>query len=247
MGYFLNLPGRSHGDEPEIGQNSQLLQPLFEFSGACTGCGETPYIKLLTQLFGDRIMVANATGCSSIYGGNLPTTPWSFNKEGRGPAWSNSLFEDNAEFGLGMRLTLDKQAEFARELLPQFGGILGDELVDALLNADQSSEAGIKAQRERVAELKQRLQGSGDPKARNLVSVADNLVRKASGSWAAMAGPMISVTVAWTDPGFRPQRQPALVLDTEVYSHRRPGRQIHPWQPSLVCGKWQGPPKKTWA
>ena len=119
--YFLTLP---EVDRTKISikavKNSQLLQPLFEFSGACAGCGETPYLKLLTQLFGDRIMVANATGCSSIYGGNLPTTPWAKNQEGRGPSWSNSLFEDNAEFGLGMRLTLDKQQEFARELLPKF-------------------------------------------------------------------------------------------------------------------------------
>src|SRR5205814_7697817 len=124
-------------------QDAQLLQPLFEFSGACAGCGETPYLKLISQLFGDRAIIANATGCSSIYGGNLPTTPWTFNKEGRGPAWSNSLFEDNAEFGLGMRLSFDKQAEYARELLQQLRSPLGDELVQHILNADQSSEAGI--------------------------------------------------------------------------------------------------------
>ena len=121
-------------------KNLKLLQPLFEFSGACAGCGETPYVKLLTQLFGDRILVANATGCSSIYGGNLPTTPWAQNKDGRGPAWSNSLFEDNAEFGLGIRLTLDKQGEYVRELLPQLADKLGENLVTELLNADQSND-----------------------------------------------------------------------------------------------------------
>jgi pyruvate-ferredoxin/flavodoxin oxidoreductase len=151
-------------------KNSQLLEPLFEFSGACSGCGETPYVKLLTQLFGDRIMVANATGCSSIYGGNLPTTPWSANKAGRGPAWSNSLFEDNAEFGLGMRLSLDKHVEYARELLLQLASLVGESLVTELLNADQTNEAGLHDQRERVALLKQRLAGVDDPRAREFAS-----------------------------------------------------------------------------
>src|SRR6266487_2136738 len=161
-------------------KNSQLLMPFFEFSGACSGCGETPYIKLATQLFGDRMIVANATGCSSIYGGNLPTTPWTMNNQGRGPAWSNSLFEDNAEFGLGMRLTLDKQQEFASELLTQCTDIVGEELVQELLNADQSSEAGIKGQRERVAVLKERLREADgmESRVRNLLSVADALVHK---------------------------------------------------------------------
>src|SRR4030067_2082965 len=118
-------------------KDSQFLQPLFEFSGACSGCGETPYVKLVSQLFGDRTVIANATGCSSIYGGNLPTTPWTVNQGGRGPAWSNSLFEDNAEFGMGMRLTLDKQQEFARELIGRLRSAIGDEMANALLNADQ--------------------------------------------------------------------------------------------------------------
>ena len=131
----------------------QLLEPLFEFSGACAGCGETPYLKLLSQLYGDRAVIANATGCSSIYGGSQPTTPWTVNREGRGPAWANSLFEDNAEFGLGIRLAIDKQAEYARELVTRLGVVLG-ELGPALLHADQSTEAGIAAQRERVARLK---------------------------------------------------------------------------------------------
>src|SRR6185369_6189339 len=138
-------------------RQQQVLRPLFDFSGACAGCGETPYLKLVTQLFGDRMLIANATGCSSIYGGNLPTTPWTSNGAGRGPAWSNSLFEDNAEFGLGMRLTLDQQAEYARELLASFADLLGHDLVEALLTADQSTEADIALQRERVAQLKQRL------------------------------------------------------------------------------------------
>ena len=139
----------------------QLLEPLFEFSGACAGCGETPYLKLLSQLFGDRALIANATGCSSIYGGNLPTTPWTTNRDGRGPAWSNSLFEDNAEFGLGMRLALDKQAEYAAELVRRLSVRVGDELTRGLLEADQSTEAGIDEQRERVRRLRERLQGRG--------------------------------------------------------------------------------------
>ena len=143
-------------------KGAMVMQPLFEFSGACVGCGETPYIKLASQLFGDRMVVANATGCSSIYGGNLPTTPWTKNAEGRGPAWSNSLFEDNAEFGLGMRVALDKQNEYARELVASLRDQLGGELVDAILNADQSDEAGIYEQRERVAALKQQLQSLTD-------------------------------------------------------------------------------------
>src|SRR4030067_3135702 len=126
-----------------------MLQPLFEFSSACVGCGETPYIKLATQLFGDRAVIANATGCSSIYGGTLPPTPWTKNADGRGPAWSNSLFEDNAEFGLGFRLTLDKRLEYAGELLPKFAGTLGQELVDSILHTDQSNEEGIFGQRGR--------------------------------------------------------------------------------------------------
>ena len=135
------------------------MQPLFEFSGACAGCGETPYLKLLTQLFGDRIVAANATGCSSIYSGNLPTTPYAKNKDGRGPTWNNSLFEDNAEFGLGFRASIDKQKEFACELLRKLAPKLGDDLVTGLINAAQTDEAGIYDQRERVAALKQKLAG----------------------------------------------------------------------------------------
>jgi len=202
-------------------KNSQLLMPLFEFSGACSGCGETPYIKLATQLFGDRMIVANATGCSSIYGGNLPTTPWTMNNQGRGPAWSNSLFEDNAEFGLGMRLTLDKQQEFASELLAQCTDIVGEELASEILNADQSSETGIRAQRERVAKLKERLQEaeSMESRVQNLLSVADALVNKSvwiigGDGWAYDIGfgGLDHVLASGRNVNI-------LVLDTEVYSN----------------------------
>jgi pyruvate-ferredoxin/flavodoxin oxidoreductase len=218
--FFLELPylDRSTINVKAV-KNSQLLEPLFEFSGACAGCGETPYIKLLTQLYGDRLMIGNATGCTSIYGGNLPTTPYAQNKDGRGPAWSNSLFEDNAEFGLGMRLTLDKEQEFARELLPQLTSVVGGDLVDALLKADQTSEIGIKEQRERVAILKQRLASVDDPRARNLSSIADSLVRKSvwilgGDGWAYDIG------YGGLDHVLASGRNVnVLVLDTEVYSN----------------------------
>ena len=177
--FFLNLPDPDRTKfVPNTVKNAALLRPLFEFSGACAGCGETPYIRLLTQLFGDRTVIANATGCSSIYGGNLPTTPYTFNADGRGPAWSNSLFEDNAEFGLGMRLTMDKQGEFARELVKRQAEAIGSQLVDELLNADQSEESGIQAQRARVAELKKKLKDSKDAAAKQLIGLADMLVKK---------------------------------------------------------------------
>jgi pyruvate-ferredoxin/flavodoxin oxidoreductase len=218
--YFLTLPEADRTQMSlKVIKNSQLLQPLFEFPGACAGCGETPYIKLLSQLFGDRTIVANATGCSSIYGGNLPTTPWAKNQEGRGPAWSNSLFEDNAEFGLGFRLTLDKQGEYVRELLPKMAQVVGEQLVDELLHADQTTEAGIHAQRERVATLKQRLQGLTEPKARDLLSLADVLVRKSvwivgGDGWAYDIG------YGGLDHVLASGRNVnVLVLDTEVYSN----------------------------
>ena len=177
--FFFNLPDPDRTTfEANTVKNSQLLRPLFEFSGACAGCGETPYVRLLTQLFGDRSVIANATGCSSIYGGNLPTTPYTFNNDGRGPAWSNSLFEDNAEFGLGMRLTMDKQHEFAQELLKKVAGDVGEKLVDEILKADQTTETGIKAQRERIEVLKQKLSGKKDLTSRQMLSLADKLVRK---------------------------------------------------------------------
>jgi len=245
--YFISLP---EVDRTQISlrsvKNSQLLQPLFEFSGACAGCGETPYLKLLTQLFGDRIIVANATGCSSIYGGNLPTTPWAKNKQGRGPAWSNSLFEDNAEFGLGMRLTVDKQLEFAHELLPKLATSIGDELVTALLGADQSSETEINEQRQRVALLKERLEGLDDPLARNLLSIADVLVRKSvwivgGDGWAYDIGygGLDHVLASGRNVNL-------LVLDTEVYSNT--GGQASKSTPRAAVAKFaaqgKGLPKK---
>jgi pyruvate-ferredoxin/flavodoxin oxidoreductase len=200
-------------------KNVQLLQPLFEFSSACAGCGETPYLKLLSQLFGDRALIANATGCSSIYGGNLPATPWAFDEQGRGPAWSNSLFEDNAEFGLGFRLALDKQAQYARELVHALRDSLGGELADGLLEADQDTQAGIQAQRERVARLKERLAGAKDPQAQRLLGLADALVKKSVWSvggdgWAYDIGygGLDHVLATGHDINL-------LVLDTEVYSN----------------------------
>ena len=223
--FFLALPevDRASLNLAAI-KDTQLLQPLFEFSGACSGCGETPYIKLATQLFGDRMLVANATGCSSIYGGNLPTTPWTFNAEGRGPAWSNSLFEDNAEFGLGMRLALDKQVEYARELVAHYSTAIGEELAQALLQADQSNERGIRAQRERVALLKQHLrhlqQANGSKEGASiLLGIADALVKKSvwiigGDGWAYDIGfgGLDHVLASGRDVN-------VLVLDTEVYSN----------------------------
>ena len=224
--FFLKLP---EVDPATINlsaiKNAQLLEPLFEFSGACSGCGETPYIKLATQLFGDRMLVANATGCSSIYGGNLPTTPWTKNGEGRGPAWSNSLFEDNAEFGLGMRVTLDKQQEYACELLAQCATLVGEELVDAILDADQSTDAGIQAQRERIADLKKRLhtreitEHGMEARVHNLLSLANTLVKKSvwiigGDGWAYDIGfgGLDHVLASGRNVNI-------LVLDTEVYSN----------------------------
>ncbi|MEN8172219.1 MAG: pyruvate:ferredoxin (flavodoxin) oxidoreductase [Chloroflexota bacterium] len=218
--FFLSIP-EADRTKMKLGtiKNSQLLQPLFEFSGACAGCGETPYIKLATQLFGDRMVIANATGCSSIYGGNLPTTPYTVNKDGRGPSWSNSLFEDNAEFGLGMRLTIDKQNEYAKELLPKLSSLVGQDLVEGLLTADQSDEAGIQAQRERVESLKGKLEGSIDSKAKDLLSLADILVDKSvwiigGDGWAYDIG------YGGLDHVLASGRNVnVLVLDTQVYSN----------------------------
>jgi pyruvate-ferredoxin/flavodoxin oxidoreductase len=218
--FFLDLPEMNR-DLLNLAQvkDVQLLQPLFEFSGACAGCGETPYIKLLSQLFGDRAMVANATGCSSIYGGNLPTTPYAFNRDGRGPAWNNSLFEDNAEFGLGMRLAIDKQRQYGTELVQKLAGQIGDELAKGLLDADQSTEAGIKAQRDRVVALKAKLHGSKTSEARGLLGVADALVKRSvwivgGDGWAYDIGygGLDHVLAS----GYNVN---VLVLDTEVYSN----------------------------
>jgi len=218
--YFLDIPevDRSSFSLKSV-KNSQLLQPLFEFSGACAGCGETPYVKLVSQLFGDRMIVANATGCSSIFGGNLPTTPWTKNNDGRGPAWSNSLFEDNAEFGVGMRLTLDKQIEYARELLIKVAPDVSEELVEALLEADQTTENGIKSQRERISMLKERLEKLGTADAKNLLSVADVLSRKSV--WI-MGGDGWAYDIGYggLDHVLASGRNVnVLVLDTEVYSN----------------------------
>jgi pyruvate-ferredoxin/flavodoxin oxidoreductase len=218
--FFLSLPefDRDHLAHGQV-KDAQLLEPLFEFSGACAGCGETPYIKLLTQLFGDRLLIANATGCSSIYGGNLPTTPYTMNAQGRGPAWSNSLFEDNAEFGLGMRLAIDQRAESARELLRQAAAQAGSELTSAILEAKQSTEKEITAQRERVCELRRKLATVDSKEARALLDVADALVRKSvwlvgGDGWAydIGAGGLDHVLGSGRDVNI-------LVLDTEVYSN----------------------------
>ena len=221
----------------------QLLDPLFEFSGACAGCGETPYIKLLTQLFGDRLLIANATGCSSIYGGNLPTTPYATNKDGRGPAWSNSLFEDNAEFGLGMRLAADKKADYAKVLVERLVQEVGETLAAELLSADQSSEAGIAKQRERVAALKKKLQGLGSADARDLLAVGDALVKKSvwlvgGDGWAydIGAGGLDHVLGSGANVN-------VLVLDTEVYSNT--GGQMSKATPRGAVAKFASGGKHT--
>jgi pyruvate-ferredoxin/flavodoxin oxidoreductase len=192
---------------------------LFEFSGACAGCGETPYIKMLTQLFGDRAVIGNATGCSSIYGGNLPTTPYCTNADGRGPTWNNSLFEDTAEFGLGFRASIDKQKEFACEMLKKMAGAIGEDLVTALIGADQKDEAGIYEQRERLAALKKKLQGNTSSEVKMLLSVADNLVKRSvwilgGDGWAYDIGygGLDHVIASGRDVNI-------LVMDTEVYSN----------------------------
>ncbi len=218
--FFLSLPEVDRAAvKIDTVKGSQFLQPLFEFSGACAGCGETPYVKLLTQLFGDRAIIANATGCSSIYGANLPTTPYAVNRDGRGPAWSNSLFEDNAEFGYGFRLTLDKHNEYAREILERMRPDLGDGLVDGLLTGPQDDEAGIAAQRRRVAELKEKLASSSHPEARNLLSVADALVKKSV--WVVGGdGWAYDIGYGGLDHVLASGRNVnVLVLDTEVYSN----------------------------
>ncbi|NJK99003.1 MAG: pyruvate:ferredoxin (flavodoxin) oxidoreductase [Spirulinaceae cyanobacterium SM2_1_0] len=218
--FFLDLPAP---DRTQLKLNQvrqqQLQEPLFEFSGACAGCGETPYLKLASQLFGDRMIIANATGCSSIYGGNLPTTPWAKDAHGRGPTWSNSLFEDNAEFGFGFRLSLDKHAAFATELLQGLAGQVGDNLASAILGNSQKTEADIWEQRDRVAALKQALQGIDSPEAKQLASLADYLVKKSvwlvgGDGWAYDIG------FGGLDHVLASGRNVnALVMDTEVYSN----------------------------
>ena len=235
--FFLDLP---EYDRRLVRLNAvksnQLLQPLFEYSGACSGCGETQYIKLLTQLFGDRAIIANATGCSSIYGGNLPTTPYTFNKQGRGPAWNNSLFEDNAEFGLGFRLTLDKQMEVAQDLVRRLASEIGDELATGLLNAVQTDETGIYDQRERVKALKDRLSGTKSEDGKNLLSLADFLVKKSvwivgGDGWAYDIG------YGGLDHVLASGRNVnVLVLDSEVYSNT--GGQMSKSTPRAAVAKF---------
>jgi pyruvate-ferredoxin/flavodoxin oxidoreductase len=218
--FFLNLPEL---DRTGIGRidhkHSQFMEPLFEYSGACAGCGETPYLKLLTQLFGDRLLIANATGCSSIYGGNLPTTPYTTNRDGRGPAWSNSLFEDNAEFGFGFRMALDAHVATARNLLRGLASQVGDGLVTAILDADQSNEAGLADQRRRVETLRQQLSGLKTVEARRLETLADYLVKKSvwligGDGWAYDIG------YGGLDHVLANRRDVnILVMDTEVYSN----------------------------
>jgi pyruvate-ferredoxin/flavodoxin oxidoreductase len=217
--FFLNLPNPDRTAFKQNVKGTQFLEPLFEFSGACSGCGETPYIKLITQLYGDRMIVANATGCSSIYGGNLPSTPYTTDDNGRGPAWSNSLFEDNAEFGYGMRMAVDQKNELAIQLLNELASDLGSELVDGLVNADQSDEAGIIAQRGRVAELKAKLSTMDSTAACRLVEVADYLVTKSvwvfgGDGWAYDIGYGGLDHVLASNKNIN-----VLVMDTEVYSN----------------------------
>ena len=218
--FFLALPevDRRKVKVTQLRQQ-QLMRPLFEFSGACAGCGETPYVKLLSQLFGDRAVIGNATGCSSIYGGNLPTTPYAVDQSGRGPTWCNSLFEDNAEFGLGFRVSIDKQKEFATELVKKLAPQLGDDLVTGVVNAGQTDEAGIYEQRGRVAALKQKLAKLDSPEAKALQPIADTLVRKSvwilgGDGWAYDIGygGLDHVLASGRDVN-------VLVLDTEVYSN----------------------------
>jgi pyruvate-ferredoxin/flavodoxin oxidoreductase len=220
LAFFLRLPefdrgALKHGTLP----GAMLLDPLFEFSGACAGCGETPYIRLATQLFGDRMLVANATGCSSIYGGNLPSTPYTVNGAGRGPAWSNSLFEDNAEFGLGMRLAADQLMDYAKQLVRELANDIGGDLAEALLSAGQRDEAGLVEQRGRVALLLGKLAASKHPRARELASVAEWLIRRSvwiigGDGWAYDIGygGLDHVLALPYDVNI-------LVLDTEVYSN----------------------------
>lgn len=218
--FFLSLPNYDRRlVKTNTLKGSMAMQPLFEFSSACVGCGETPYLKLASQLFGDRMLVANATGCSSIYGGNLPTTPWTVTPEGRGPAWNNSLFEDNAEFGLGIRVAIDQQRAQARELLEALRDRLDGELVDGILQAVESDEAGIHEQRERVARLRDALKELDDPRARQLGPLAENLCRKSvwivgGDGWAYDIGygGLDHVLASGADVNL-------LVLDTEVYSN----------------------------
>ncbi len=242
--FFLSLPEYDRRElKATTIKGSMVLQPLFEFSSACVGCGETPYIKLATQLFGDRMVVANATGCSSIYGGNLPTTPWTVNAEGRGPAWNNSLFEDNAEFGIGIRIAIDKQTEHARELLSSLSAQLDSELVSDILNADQSDETGIQQQRQRVEQLRDALKKLADPSAAQLSQLLDYLCYRSvwiigGDGWAYDIGygGLDHVLASGRNVNI-------LVLDTEVYSNT--GGQTSKATPRGAVAKFSASGKPT--
>jgi pyruvate-ferredoxin/flavodoxin oxidoreductase len=242
--YFRTLPevSRSALSLDHV-KDVQLLEPLFEFSGACAGCGETPYLKLLSQLFGDRALIANATGCSSIYGGNLPTTPWTTNRAGQGPAWANSLFEDNAEFGLGLRLGADQQRLRAEELLGRCAGIVGEDFTVEILTADQRTDAGIEAQRQRIRRLRDQLAGHNEAEARELAAMADALLRRSvwivgGDGWAYDIGfgGLDHVLASGRDVN-------VLVLDTEVYSNT--GGQMSKSTPLAAVAKFAAGGKRT--
>jgi pyruvate-ferredoxin/flavodoxin oxidoreductase len=242
--FFLGLPevDRTKISHTQV-KDLQLLQPLFEFSGACAGCGETAYVKLMTQLFGDRLYIANATGCSSIYGGNLPTTPYTKNAEGRGPTWANSLFEDNAEFGFGMRLALDQQKDYAELLVSRLAPAIGDELVTALTTASQKTEPEINAQRDRVKVLREKLAGNDSSDAKNLLAIADSLVRKSvwilgGDGWAYDIGFGGLDHVLGSGKNIN-----ILVLDTEVYSNT--GGQMSKSTPRGAVAKFAARGKTT--
>lgn len=242
--YFEQIPWNDRGQVNfSTVHGTQFLEPLFEFSGACAGCGETPYIKLLTQLFGDRLLIANATGCSSIYGGNLPTTPYTTNADGRGPGWSNSLFEDNAEFGLGMRLTADKQMGYAADLLQRLAPQLGEDFVLQLMQSPQLLESDIIQQRNYVDELRRRLQAIDTPDARRLLSVSDQLVRRSvwlvgGDGWAYDIG------YGGVDHALASGRNiNVLVLDTEVYSNT--GGQMSKSTPTAATAKFAAAGKRV--
>ncbi|MEJ2210428.1 MAG: pyruvate:ferredoxin (flavodoxin) oxidoreductase [Anaerolineae bacterium] len=241
--FFLDLPDfdRTQVKTTSV-KGSQLLRPLFEYSGACAGCGETPYVKLLSQLFGDRALIANATGCSSIYGGNLPTTPWAVNADGRGPAWSNSLFEDNAEFGFGFRLTVERQSQYARELVERMRDALGDDLANDLIHSPQVTEADIAAQRARVDQLMSKIEDLDTPEAVQLRSLADMLVKRSvwilgGDGWAYDIGygGLDHVLASGRDVN-------VLVLDTQVYSNT--GGQMSKATPRAAVAKFAAAGKK---
>jgi pyruvate-ferredoxin/flavodoxin oxidoreductase len=244
LDYFMTLPdNRPAAVETSLVRGIQYLTPLFEYSGACAGCGETPYLRLLSQLFGDRLLVANATGCSSIYGGNLPTTPWAINKEGRGPAWANSLFEDNAEFGLGYRLSLDKHHEHAVELLTALEPRLGSRRVAEIIEARQTTDEEVDAQRHRVASLDAELAGMDDPRAGALRTLIDHLVRRSvwivgGDGWAYDIGygGLDHVLASGRNVNI-------LVLDTEVYSNT--GGQASKSTPRAAVAKFAAGGKRS--